>query len=189
MGLRATQSYDAGAIAFHWITVLLLVTVGILGLLHDSWPKRTHVFWINVHAILGLLLSLILISRIWWRVQHAPPALPAELGALSQRLSRPVHLALYALMFLTPVFGVVTFIWHGRIFDFGLFQVDFGIRSNHAIFGPTEDVHGYLAYALFGLVGLHVLAAMWHRFILHDAVMQRMWPRREDSEAGSRGMT
>jgi len=183
MRLRAAHGYDVGAIAFHWITVVLLVPVGVLGLLHDSWPKRTHVFWINVHAILGLVLWLILISRFWWRVQHAPPALPADLGALSRRFSTPVHLGLYALMFITPMVGVVTFIWHGRIFDFGLFQLDLGIRPNHAVFGPTEDVHGYLAYALFGLVGLHVLAAMWHRFILRDAVMQRMWPRREDSGA------
>ena len=46
---------------------LLVVVVGILGLLHDSWPKRTQAFWINVHAMLGLLLWLTLIARIWWR--------------------------------------------------------------------------------------------------------------------------
>jgi cytochrome b561 len=27
---------------------------------------------------------------------------------------------------------------------------------------PTEDIHGYLAYTLFALVGLHLLAALWH---------------------------
>jgi cytochrome b561 len=79
-------------------------------------------------------------------------------------------------MFVIPVFGIVTFIWHDRVFDFGLFQVNPGVRSNRAIFGPTEDIHGYLAYALFALAGLHALAALWHHFFLHDTVLRRMWP-------------
>jgi cytochrome b561 len=80
------------------------------------------------------------------------------------------------LLFITPIIGVVTFIYHGRVFDFGLFRIDPGIKSNKAIFHPTEDIHGYLAYAIFALAGLHALAALWHRFILHDGVLDRMWP-------------
>jgi cytochrome b561 len=172
------ERYGSGAIAFHWVMFLLLLVVGTLGLLHDSWPKRTHLFWINVHAILGLLLWLTLIARFWWRMRHAPPILPLDVGSLSRRLSTPVHLSLYALMFITPIVGLVTFIWHGRIFDFGLFHINFGIPSNRAIFEPTEDIHGYLAYSIFALAGIHTLAALWHQFILHDGVLRRMWPGR-----------
>ncbi len=171
-------SYGSGAIAFHWGMFLLVTVVGILGLLHDSWPKKTQAFWINIHVMLGLLLWVTLIARFWWRTRHAPPALPAEVGSMSRRVSVPVHWALYALMFVTPIIGVVTFIWHGRVFDFGLFQVDFGVKSNRAIFHPTEDIHGYLAYALFALAGLHAAAALWHRFFLRDGVLARMWPMR-----------
>jgi cytochrome b561 len=177
-GLNAGERYGSGAIAFHWIMFLLLVVVGALGLLHDSWPKRTHVFWINMHAITGLLLWFTLIARIWWRMRHAPPVLPPEVGSLSRRLSTPMHLGLYALMFITPIVGLVTFIWHGRILDFGLFHINFGIRSDRAIFEPTEDIHGYLAYGIFGVAAIHTLAALWHQFILHDGVLRRMWPGR-----------
>lgn len=180
-GSNTVECYGSGAIAFHWIMFVLLVVVGALGLLHDSWPKRTHVFWINVHAILGVLLWLTLIARIWWRTRHAPPILPPEVGMLSHRLSTSVQLGLYALMFITPILGVVTFIWHARIFDFGLFQINFGIRSNRTIFEPTEDIHGYLAYAIFILAGIHTLAALWHQFVLHDGVLRRMWPGRNRS--------
>jgi cytochrome b561 len=64
----------------------------------------------------------------------------------------------------------------GRVFDFGLFRVNFGIPSNRAIFHPTEDIYGYMAYALFALAGIHALAALWHHFIRHDGVLERMWP-------------
>src|ERR1700719_5234015 len=99
--LPAAGRYGSGAIAFHWAMFVLVVIVGILGLLHDDWPKQSQGFWINVHALIGLLLWLVLIARFWWRSRHAPPLLPPEVGNLSRRLSGPVHLALYALMFIT----------------------------------------------------------------------------------------
>ena len=172
-----TDRYDPGAIRFHWMMAVLVVVGGVLGLLHDSWPKATQSFWINIHALVGLLVWVLLMARFWWRSTHSPPPLPPEAGELSRRLSRPVHLIMYALLFVIPILGIVTFIWHGRVFDFGLFKVDFGVQKNRAIFGPTEDIHGYLAYTLFTVAGLHALAALWHQFIRRDGVLSRMWPR------------
>jgi len=162
--------------ALHWIMAVLIVVVGVLGLLHDSWPRHSQAFWINVHALIGLLVWVLIVVRLWWRRTHPPPALPPEIGVLPRRLSYAVHLLLYLLVFVTPLVGIVTFIWHGRAFDFGLFRVDFGVRSNRAIFHPTEDIHGYLAYTLFALIGIHVLSALWHQFVWRDRLLQRMWP-------------
>lgn len=172
----AELRYTHGAMALHWIMAVLIVVVGVLGLLHDSWPRHSQAFWINVHALIGLLVWVLIVVRLWWRRTHPPPALPPEIGVLPRRLSYAVHLLLYLLVFVTPLVGIVTFIWHGRAFDFGLFRVDFGVRSNRAIFHPTEDIHGYLAYTLFALIGIHVLSALWHQFVWRDRLLQRMWP-------------
>jgi cytochrome b561 len=170
------ERYRSGAIAFHWAMFVIVVVVGVLGLLHDSWPKQTQAFWINIHALIGILLWLLLIARFGYRLRHSPPTLPADVGAFSRRFSNPVHLALYGLIFIIPIFGVVTFIYHGRVFHFGLFDLNLGIKKNPAIFGPTEDIHGYLAYALFALAGLHAIAALWHHFVRRDGVLKRIWP-------------
>jgi len=172
----ALGRYGPVAIGFHWIMAVLIVVVGVLGLLHDSWPKSTQKFWINIHALIGLLVWFLVMARLWWRITHVPPDLPPDVGEFSRRWSYPVHLLLYLLILVTPILGIVTFIWHGRVFNFGLFQVDFGVRSNRAIFHPTEDIHGYLAYTLLGLASLHALAALWHHFLRRDGVLQRMWP-------------
>jgi cytochrome b561 len=181
--LQQTERYRLGAIAFHWAMFVLVVVVGVLGLLHDSWPKQTQAFWINVHALIGILLWLVLLARFGYRLRHSPPTLPSDVGAFSRRFSGSLHLVLYALMFLIPIIGFVTFIFHGRVFHFGLFDLNFGIKKNPAIFGPTEDVHGYLAYALFALAAVHALAALWHHFGLHDGVLARMWPTRRTPSA------
>ena len=76
--------YGSGAIAFHWIMFLLVVVVGILGLLHDDWSKATQPFWINVHAVIGLLLWFTLIARFGWRSRHAPPMLLSNVGAFAR---------------------------------------------------------------------------------------------------------
>jgi cytochrome b561 len=168
--------YGAGAIAFHWVMFVLVVIVGTLGLLHDSWPKQTQRFWINIHALLGLALWLTLFARAWWRVNHRPPPLRDGVSALSRHASRLVHFMLYGLLFVIPILGIITFVYHGRVFDFGIFRVDFAIKSNRAVFHPTEDWHGYLAYALFAVAGWHALAALWHQFIVRDGLLTRMWP-------------
>ena len=177
--------YGGVAIFYHWLMAALIVIVGILGLLHDSWSHPTQAQWINIHAVLGLAVTVLLMLRIWWRLRHRPPDLPSDVGEFSRRTSYPVHLLMYVLLFVIPVFGIITFIWHGRVFDFGLFQVDPHVARDRAIFHPTEDIHGYLAYALFALIILHALAALWHHFMRHDRVLLRMLPghriAREDS--------
>ncbi len=175
--LHQPGRYGSGAIGFHWITFVLVVIVGVLGLLHDDWPKQTQGFWINIHAVLGLLLWFVLFARLAWRLRHRPPPLPEDSSLFVRRFSSPVHIALYGLLFVIPILGIVTFIYHGRVFDFGFFQVDAGIKKDRAVFGPTEDIHGYLAYALFTLASLHAAAALWHHFYLRDGVLRRMWPR------------
>jgi cytochrome b561 len=176
----AVLRYDPLTVTFHWVVLLLVVTVGTLGLLHDSWSRGTQSFWINLHAVLGILLLALVITRLGWRLSHRPPPLPREAGAFSRRLAAPVHWLLYLLLLVIPVLGIVTFVWHGRAFDFGLFQVNFGVKKNRAIFHPTEDVHGYLAYALFTLAALHALAALWHHYVRRDGVLRRMWPAGEE---------
>jgi cytochrome b561 len=176
-----TVRYGRGAIFFHWTVVVLVVVVGAIGLLHDSFPEDTHDFWINLHAMIGLLVLGLGLARVWWRITHKHPALPPESGELSRRFAFPVHLLMYVLLFVIPVVGIVTFIWHGRAFDFGLFRVAFGVHKNRAIFQPTEDLHGWLAYTLFALIGVHVLAALWHHFYRRDGLLARMWPAPRDS--------
>ena len=168
--------YDGMAMAFHWASFLLIAFVASLGLRFDSMARADQPFWINIHALVGLLVLALALTRIGWRLSHTPPELPAHIDALSRRLSGPTHFLLYGLMIVIPLIGIVAFVWHGRAFEFGVMRIDFGIKSDRTVFHPAEDVHGLLAYGLFALVGLHVLAAFWHQYLRRDGVLSRMLP-------------
>src|ERR1700733_2877382 len=101
--VTSAKRYGTAAIAFHWISVVLVVAVGVLGLLHDSWSKDTQAFWINIHALIGLLVWVLVVARFTWRRRHAPPPLPADTGNLVRRLSGLVHGSLYALLLVIPI--------------------------------------------------------------------------------------
>lgn len=172
----APERYDAGAIAFHWTVAAFIIFLGALGLLFDDIPKDARPFWINVHGSVGLIYLALALARLAWRAGHRPPALPAHVGEWSRRLSSAVHPLLYVLMLGTPAVGFIAYVWHGRSFDYGLFQLRFGVRSDPATFHPAEEIHQLLAYALFALAGLHILGALWHHYVRRDGVILRILP-------------
>src|ERR1700704_2364261 len=177
----AADRYSPVAIALHWIMAALILFAGIFGLLLDDWPKATKLFWINIHAQVGLLILVLLMARIWWRRTHTPPPMPAEVSEISRRVSHPAHLLIYALMLVTPMVGIVAFVWHARVLDFGLFTVDFGVKSNGPVYHQAEDIHLWLTYGLLALVAGHAFAALWHHFVSRDTVLRRMLPARWSS--------
>jgi cytochrome b561 len=172
------RRYTTGAVSLHWIMAALILFSAILGLLLDDWPKDTKLFWINIHAQVGLLVLALLIARIWWRRTHTPPELPPEVSEISRRVSHPAHLLIYVLMLVTPLVGIVAFVWHARVLNFGLFTIDFGIKSNGPVYHQAEDIHLWLTYGLLALVAGHAVAALWHHFVSRDTVLLRMLPAR-----------
>ena len=170
--------YTPVAVSLHWIMAALILFSAGLGLLLDDWPKASKLFWINIHAQVGLLVLALLIARIWWRRANTPPELPPEVSEISRRVSHPAHLLIYALMLITPLVGIVAFVWHARVLDFGLFTIDFGIKSNGPVYHQAEDIHLWLTYGLLALVTGHAVAALWHHFISRDSVLLRMLPAR-----------
>jgi cytochrome b561 len=76
-----------------------------------------------------------------------------------------------------PVLGWINASWRNMpIVIFGL-ELPKLVATRAPGLQWTGDVHGLLAnYAMLILVGLHVLAGLYHYFIRRDRVLQRMLP-------------
>jgi cytochrome b561 len=84
---------------------------------------------------------------------------------------------LYGLIIVIPVLGWAAAGFFGyKVRLFGLIPLpalaDGRMRWAH----EAGDIHDLLTNVLLGVVGLHVLAALWHYFVRRDHVVQRMLP-------------
>ncbi|MDR3099210.1 MAG: cytochrome b/b6 domain-containing protein [Paraburkholderia sp.] len=166
--------YDAPARLLHWLVVALVVTQFVLGWTMPDVHRDTQpVGLIAAHLVVGAALLAAMALRILWRATHRPPA--ADLSRPLRAISTLTHVALYALLVAVPVLGWINA--SSRAWPLTLFGVlplpalsPAGSPFGHAM----GDIHSTLAWALFALICLHVGAALLHRFVLRDRVVQRM---------------
>ncbi len=105
------QGYTLTARVLHWLTAVIvigLIPAGIYMVDAPAGPTQDLVF--NLHRSFGFLLLLIVIVRLFYRLGHRPPPLPAEMPAFQRDIAHTVHWTLYALLIVQPVIG-----WIGEV--------------------------------------------------------------------------
>ena len=132
-------------------------------------------FLYDSHKLIGIIIFFLVVARLIYRMTRGAP--PPEPMPPLQRLAADVtHWTMYALLILIPIGGYVALQYFGEIRLFGVLPVPSFDEPNKEISERVFSLHKLAAYALIGLVALHFSAAMFHRFILKDNVLGRMWP-------------
>jgi cytochrome b561 len=134
----------------------------------------------RAHHTLGFLVLILAALRLGWRAANPTPGLPAGLAAYQRFLARVTHGFLYVLLFVFPLSGWATLsVYEG---EFPIFF--FGIDSMPRLLPQADTNAPYIFYAAIHkacwragglLLGLHVVAALWHQFIVRDGLLSRMW--------------
>jgi superoxide oxidase len=103
---------------------------------------------------------------------------------VQQRLAKTSEYGLYALLLLQPLTGLAQSLTRGRHFMLFAWQVPKVMAGNKPLTMLFHQIHTLSAWVLLGLIGLHILAALFHRFVLRDEVLQSMLPWRASPAAG-----
>jgi cytochrome b561 len=106
-----------------------------------------------------------------------PPITPAP-PAWEMLAARAMHLALYALMLLLPVTGYLMVNAKGRVVELAGFALPAVIAASEGLAETLEEIHEILGTAGYVLIGLHVLASVWHHWVQKDDTLRRMLPAR-----------
>jgi cytochrome b561 len=176
---RTGTDYSGVARSLHWLILLLLIIQFTIGWLMPDIKRDTPVTTlIGLHFSFGTLILAIAIVRLGYRLSHGEPRPEDGIPPWQTTSARIIHWLLYLLLFLVPVLGWINASWRGMpVMAFGLFQMPKLVATHANGWGWTGDVHMLLAdYAILGLVGLHVLAALYHYFVRRDGVLGRMLP-------------
>ncbi|MGH6664682.1 MAG: cytochrome b [Pseudolabrys sp.] len=170
--------YTGTAKSLHWLIVALLIAQFIFAWTMPHIGRNTPVTTlISLHFTFGIIILAVAIVRLAWRATHGEPAPLDGVPPWQTASARVVHWLLYVLLFVIPILGWINASWRGMpIVMFGL-ELPKLVATRASGWGWTGDIHTLLAYyVMLTLVGLHVLAALYHYFWRRDAVLQRMLP-------------
>lgn len=183
----ARPKYDSASISLHWLLALLIGVTFFFGLYMADLPfSPTRLRLYNWHKWIGMAVLVLSAARLVWRAAgHKPPPLPSGTPAWQVAAYRGTHLVFYMLFFAVPLLGWfytsavgVPVVWLGvlPLPDLVPLNKPFGEEV-------LKPLHSVAAYALAGIVVLHIAAALKHQFIDRDHLLARMWPSRPNRES------
>ncbi len=138
--------YSPVFIILHWLSAgMILMQLSIGSLI----PLNLHVLW-------GVLIGLMMIVRLVMKFQSDDQS-PETAKPVAHKLAIIAHRIIYGLVFAIIISGVGMLV----------------ARDN-----ASESIlllHNGLIDALFVMVALHVISALFHQFVLKDRLFSKMW--------------
>jgi cytochrome b561 len=177
-GHPARGRHQTFTIALHWITALLVVTQVALAVLHDQVNDaeiRRGV--LAAHRSLGVVIWSLVIGRLAWRLlgMRLVP-FPASMSRWHQWGARLSEWGLYGLLLAQPLSGMAATVLRGQPFKLFGIQVPSLMAPDKVWAIAAQGLHTLGAYALTTLVLVHAGAAILHRVVADDGVLDSMLP-------------
>jgi cytochrome b561 len=166
------KQYSTRIAVVHWLTLLLFIAAVYLGhALDEIEVAKDKMSLYPAHFIIGDLVLILTLIRVYFLRKDGKLA-PMEGGsAIANKVAAGIHHLLYFLLVALPVTGII------MISTTGLIDA---LKLNDASKLPDlekfaiHEVHAILVGILVLTIGLHVLAALYHQFILKDNLIRRM---------------
>ena len=154
------KGYSSAQIGLHWIIALLIALQFLFNepmgeafdsVMRGTVPPFSWAVWAHIAG--GVAILALVLWRVALRRSRGVPPPPEGEGTLLGRAASLGHWALYALMVLMPVSGLVA--WFGGVDTAG-------------------EAHGLMSNLMLFVLAVHVAAALWHQFWLKDHLLLRM---------------
>jgi len=177
-GAATGSGYGAMDKILHWLIVALLAIQYVIGWtmpdIHRGTKPEGLIAW---HLWFGALLIIVIVIRIVWRLTHPVPLLSDGTPAWQNLLARLTHGLLYLTLVVVLGLGWANASARGySVSLFGLIPLPPIMPEGSRPGMAAGDIHSFLGWCLLALIGLHLLAALYHYLILRDRVLQRMLP-------------
>ncbi|MDF2233721.1 cytochrome b/b6 domain-containing protein [Albimonas sp. CAU 1670] len=156
----APIAYTSGQKILHWAVVVLIAAQWLI---FDSMGRPFHAsmdagapVWSTIpviHLGIGVAVLALALARLGLRARHGAPEAPDDEPELFRTASKWAHRAMYALLLLMPLSGLVA--WFGLV-------------------GSVAEAHEIMMNLLLALIAAHVAAVLVHQFVWKTDLLQRM---------------
>ena len=165
--------YRGIVVAIHWIAAALIIAQIWLGFTFDELPKGSaeRAFYFDWHKTLGVAVLLLGLLRIGVRLVNPPPPYPQDFPKWERAVAVWTHRLFYVLIIGLPLTGLAAVSKRGSMTD-----LVGGLQFPTLPVPALGEAHEVLAFAMIGLLVVHVLAALKNQFITGGVVAGRMPP-------------
>ncbi len=176
--MSETARYSPGLRRLHWL-IALLVALGYLlmeqrGLFARGSPARAAM--VQSHYWVGMTILLLAAWRLGLRSRASIPAISPAPAAWQAVPAKLTHVALYAFIVAQPLLGLATVWTDGKkvLLPFTNVALPALLAPNEALAHQLEDLHGTVGTIFYWVIGVHVLAALYHHYLRRDDTLKRM---------------
>jgi cytochrome b561 len=172
--MSATR-YHPVSIFLHWFVLLLIIAALVTIELKGQFPKGSEARDLckSIHGVFGQLIFLAMALRLILRLTYGVPK-PTNPKKVFISLAQTMHWLMYALLLISPIFGILYFQYGGKEINFfGLVWPQL-VTPNPEMKKFVEEIHEFLGNTLYFLISAHALAALWQHYVMKDDTLRRM---------------
>jgi cytochrome b561 len=167
------EVYDRTTITLHWATAILVAIEFLIGRMTNLLPRgplRVDIW--SAHVLLGFALASVVVLGMLWRATRGRRLPPLNRGGLHVT-AVATHRLLDLLLLIVVTLGITNVFAH----RFPLFNIWHFPKIGGDEFRRSVNAwHGLIANITIAVALLHSAAALFHRHVIKDGVLRRMWP-------------
>ncbi|MDC0625152.1 cytochrome b/b6 domain-containing protein [Alphaproteobacteria bacterium] len=155
------RKYNFFAKFFHWGFVLLFI-YGVAKQVNEIEQLEDQ-FFFQFEIIFAVIFLFLLSIRFVYMNKTQETSLPDDTSKIQKIAARTVHLGMYSTLAGTAITGLLIGLFYWLGFKDGL------------LIDLLTAIHSFVVNALYWLIGIHIVAAVYHR-IKKDGVWSSMVP-------------
>ncbi len=175
---NTTDRWGWASIGFHWLTLLLVLGLVVVGLLMQELPNTPAKIQVYaLHKSVGLTVLGLTVLRLLWRLVAGAPAPVPGTPRWQSAIAQGTHGALYAILLAMPLSGWLYNSASGFPLQwFGVFKLPALSGRDPGLKAFAGEAHEWLFIAMAVIVALHAAAALKHHYLDRDRTLSRMLP-------------
>ena len=158
---------------FHWLTAAgLLIQIPLGFYLVDLDFDQTRVDIENYHILFGLIIFYVTLVRLISKLLTPTPDFKGSAFLGQKFIARLNHLLLYLTLLTVTISGILKKLFNGE--SLIIFFKKINLTYNYELSEQFYSIHISANYILIGLISLHILAVLFHKFLLRENILKRI---------------
>ena len=171
--LNNKSKYGLLSKLFHWLTAAGLIVQIPLGFyLVDLDFDQSRVDIENYHILFGLIIFYVALIRLIFKVLTPIPDFKGSAFLGQKFIAKLNHFFLYLTLLTITTSGILKKLFNGESMIIFFKKID--LTYNYELSEQFYSIHILANYALIGLITLHILAVLFHKFLLRENILKRI---------------